>query len=175
MDISGYTKFLTKSSLVHSKEIITEILTHLHKKCSKKLKLNKIEGDALFFYSNKLMKKDLIKLSKEFHTHFKEILNNLIEKHENCRFSLCPHLKNLDIRFFIHSGEFEEHKIGKHKELIGTPIIEIHRLLKNDLQDSYILIVNKSGRFKTNYNFIGEIKYDLIKLQNDIRNDERTI
>ena len=164
MDISGYTGFLSKTSLLHGKEVITDILEKLYGSFPKKLILNKIEGDALFAYSYILQKPDLIKLSRILHDEFHKIITELTSKHDQCAFELCHRLCDLHIKFLIHSGRFAEHKIDSFDELIGVPVIELHRLQNNESDtDGYILATDKNGKYSSSYKHIGEINYNLIK------------
>ncbi len=164
-DISGYTEFITKTSLVHAREVITEILERLYKVCDKRLILNKVEGDAIFFYSESLSKKYLIEYSKNIFKKFCKIREDLSEKHKKCEHKLCHSLNRLNIKFFIHEGEFGIHMVGKFEELIGKPIIEIHRVMKNKITEkSYILIIDESGEHSEEYDHIGKIRYRLILL-----------
>ena len=164
IDISGYTKFMTKTSLLHAKHVITEILDKIAHQCNAGLILNKVEGDALFFYSEKLDKEFLIEHSKEIHSMFHNIVEELSEKHKVCDYEICHKLDELHIKFLIHSGEFTIHKIRNFEELMGVSVIEAHRLLKNSVaEDSYILVVDENGEHSESYEHIGEIRYNLVK------------
>ena len=165
IDLTGYTRFIVDTSLLHAKEVITEILDKIYSQCGKNLILNKVEGDALFFYSESATKEELIEHSKLIHDKFHHMIKLLTEKHKTCKFDICQNLDNLHIKFFIHEGEFALHKIGEFEELIGKSVIEIHRLMKNSVkEDSYILVVSEQGAFKETYEHIGDIKYNLILL-----------
>ena len=54
-DISGFTNFVSNTEVNHSKHIIKELLELLIKKNALNLKLAEIEGDALFFYKEKIL------------------------------------------------------------------------------------------------------------------------
>ena len=163
VDISNYTNFINKTNLVHSKEVIRIIMNSLIKKKSKKLRLNKIEGDALFFYSKKIKKHDLIKISKSLYREFHSSIIKIKKKHQICPF--CKNLEKLNIKFIVHDGEFICYKIGNFEEIIGTPVIEAHRLLKNNIKrKAYILITDKKGKRRIKYKNLGEICYNIIHL-----------
>ena len=52
-DISGYTNFvkLHKASVLHAEEIVSELMEALIDTIEQPLILNKLEGDAAFFYA----------------------------------------------------------------------------------------------------------------------------
>lgn len=162
VDISGYTNFLTRTSLLHARETIAEILERLNELTGKDIELSKIEGDALFFYTTEKTTEGLVEISKDLQEEFFRIIEELEQKHSQCDFPICHNLSNLDLKFFINKGEIAMHEIGGFSELIGKPVVETHRLLKNDLEeDSYILIVKEDGEKSVSYPTIGEITYDL--------------
>ena len=163
LDLSGYTEFMTKTSLLHARQVVTEILHCIYKSSNRHLILNKVEGDALFFYSKKYNKSELTGYCHAIHKQFHEIINELSVKHKDCRVKVCRKLDNLHIKFFIHEGEITMHKIGRFKELMGQPIIEIHRLTKNKIkEDSDIAVIDKAGQYGASYDHIGAIRYNLI-------------
>ena len=167
LDISGYTRFLVNTDLVHGKETITDILNSLFEFSPKNLVLNKIEGDALFYFSTDLSKEDLFRLSEDIHKQFKQvILKTVAEKHNACPFTLCRHISDLGIKFFIHEGEVAFHNVCNFEELIGKSVIEIHRVMKNSVSnDSYVLTIDESGKYFDKYKYIGKINYDLASLE----------
>ncbi len=166
VDISGYTRFLTNTSILHAREVITEILHRVYISCSHTLTLNKIEGDALFFYSRTSSIQDLIWHSHDIHNNFHKTIGELTTRHKVCRYEICHHLDALEIKFILHEGDVVTHLIGDFEELMGVPVIEIHRLLKNNVREkAYILVVSKNGAHSENYEHTGEIKYDLIVLE----------
>jgi hypothetical protein len=61
-DISGFIQFVDENELIHSVHIISELLEILLDSNTLGLKLAKIEGDALFMYTEDLPSyEDLIK------------------------------------------------------------------------------------------------------------------
>lgn len=53
------------------------------------------------------------------------ILNN------TCRCNACTNVSSLDLKFFVHYGTFILQAVGEKRQLLGTGINLIHRLLKN--------------------------------------------
>ncbi|MFQ5660729.1 MAG: DUF2652 domain-containing protein [Gammaproteobacteria bacterium] len=169
LDISGYTRFLVNTDLSHARETISEILNNLFEFAPKDLVLNKIEGDALFFYTNTMSKEVLWSLGKEIYKYFNEvILKQISEMHRNCQFTLCRNIHDMDIKFFIHEGEIAFHALGDFNELIGKSVIEIHRVMKNSINnDSYILTIDESGPYFDKYKYLGKIHYNVTHLEDE--------
>ncbi len=169
LDISGYTRFLVNTDLVHGKETISGILNKLFDFVPEDLTLNKIEGDAMFFYSRTMSKEALWRLSKDIYKYFNQVvLKEISDMHSDCKFSLCRNIHDLDIKFFIHEGEVAFHVLGDFNELIGRTIIEIHRVMKNSINnDSYILTITDSGTYFDKYKYLGKIHYNVTQLGDD--------
>ncbi len=166
IDISGYTRFLVNTDLVHGKETITDILNKLYDFSPKELSLNKVEGDALFFYSTTLSIERLCQISRDIYNYFKhEVLTSVSHKHNTCPFTLCRHINDLSIKFFIHEGEVAFHKVCNFDEMIGKAVIEIHRVMKNSVNsDSYILTIDQNGKYYEKYKYIGKVNYNILYL-----------
>lgn len=169
LDISGYTRFMVNTDLVHGKETISEILNRLFDFVPEGLVLNKIEGDALFFYTREMDKKTLSNISKDVYHYFNQtVLQEIDEAHRMCKFSLCRNIHDLNIKFFIHTGEVAFHTLGEFKELIGRSVIEIHRVMKNSVNnDSYILTIDDAGEYFDKYKYLGKINYNVMHLDDD--------
>ena len=167
LDLSGYTRFLVNTDLNHGKETISEILDALYRFAPEDIILNKVEGDALFFYSKKLTRKNLEELSERISEHFnKVILQDISKRHGKCPYTLCAHITDLKIKFFIHEGTVVFHDLGEFKELMGKSVIEIHRIMKNSVKnDSYILTIDEAGKYSERYMHLGVINYDLVNLE----------
>ncbi len=166
LDISGYTRFLVNTDLAHGQETISDILNALYEFSPRELTLNKVEGDALFFFSTDLSKERLCELSRDIYKQFKQvILKTASHKHAVCPFTLCRHISDLNIKFFIHEGVVAFHEVCNFEELIGKSVIEIHRVMKNSVDsESYILTIDQSGHYSDKYKYIGKINYNLIRL-----------
>lgn len=167
LDISGYTRFLVNTDLVHGMETISGILNKLFDFVPEDLTLNKVEGDALFFYSRTMTKEALWHLSKDIYKYFNQVvLKEVSDMHSICKFPLCRNIHDLDIKFFIHEGEVAFHVLGDFNELIGKAIIEIHRVMKNSINnDSYILTITDSGQYFDKYKYLGKIHYNVTHLE----------
>ena len=172
-DISGFTNFIHQTELRHSQHIISELLEILIDANELDMELAEIEGDALFFYKFKSLPDytsivaQIKKLYLVFHHHLK-----LYEFKRICQCGACTTANNLELKFVVHSGDFNFINVkGQHKP-IGESVITVHRLLKNDIPlDEYVLISENTRAalnldldstwkmLESNYDHIGNIKY----------------
>ncbi|MBC3759885.1 DUF2652 domain-containing protein [Hyunsoonleella sp. SJ7] len=140
-DISGFTEFVHHTSINHSRHIISELLELLIDNNTMGLELAEIEGDALFFYKmsdgSELSSLDdqIEKMYVAFHTHLKRY-----EYQRICQCGACSSAYNLKLKFVVHYGEIEFIKVKNSKKPYGSNVIQVHRLLKNEVPvDEYAL------------------------------------
>ncbi len=186
-DISGYTKFLTKTELSHSTHIINELLQVLADTIKDKFILAEIEGDALLTYhSERMSHKDIEELCKEAFLNFHYYLQ-VIERDRVCKCGACQGATGLSLKFVVHFGTFDQIKISHFTKLSGPDMVIAHRLLKNNVPASeYILMSDDYYQFeqmenstlKWNsghdiYTVLGDIKYHYAKL-NHLRSEVAT-
>ncbi len=171
-DISGFTEFVHHTEISHSGHIISELLELLIDSNNTKLQLAEVEGDALFFYKieNELDFKNLQlqiqRMYVAFHTHLRRY-----EYERICHCGACSSAYNLSIKFVSHYGEIDFIEVNNTKKPYGSNVIQVHRLLKNDVPSleyalfttslesvETILNSNDTNRLVTSYDF-GEIEY----------------
>lgn len=144
-DISGFTEFVNHTSITHSKHIISELLELLIDTNPMQLELAEIEGDALFLYKlldevdEKAIEKQVEKMYLAFHTHLKRY-----EYQRICQCGACTSAYNLKLKFVIHYGDIEFIKIKDSEKPYGSNVIQVHRLLKNEVPiNEYALVTEK--------------------------------
>lgn len=138
-DISGYTKFVNSTEILHAKHILEELLEVLINANEIDMKLSEIEGDALlFFRKGKAPTLDeMMNQVKNMFIKFHEYLKQL-ETHRICNCGACSTASNLTIKFVAHYGEVAENHVKERFVLFGKEVIVAHRLLKNKVPfDSY--------------------------------------
>lgn len=143
-DISGFTNFITKTEIKHSRHIISELLEKIVNANELNLTVSEIEGDAVLFYKlgaapslNELYKQSK-KMFVDFHSHLK-----VIERDRVCQCGACSTASELTLKFITHFGELQETKISNFTKLIGRDVILAHRLLKNNIVgNEYLLLTN---------------------------------
>ena len=120
-DISGYNAFVTGTEFDHAQEIITDLLEFLVDQLHPILNLVQIEGDAIFAYTPEKRiprGETLFELIENAYTAFKNQLTS-IKRHQTCNCAACQNINTLDLKFFIHFGEYIEHSIDDHHGLLG--------------------------------------------------------
>lgn len=168
-DISGFTEFVHHTDINHSRHIISELLELLIDSNTIGLQLAEIEGDALFLYKleNKV---DIATLNKQietmylaFHKHIKRY-----EFQRICHCGACSSAYNLKLKFVVHHGEIEFIQVKDSKKPYGSHVIQVHRLLKNNVPiEEYALFTenvlpltskNEENKLVAQYDF-GDITF----------------
>ncbi|MEO1030793.1 MAG: DUF2652 domain-containing protein [Bacteroidota bacterium] len=172
-DISGFTEFVHHTEITHSQHIISELLELLLDANTIGLQLAEIEGDALFMYklvdtpSKALIEQQIETMYMAFSKHI-----NLYEHQRICHCGACSSAYNLKLKFIVHFGEIDFIKVKNAKKPYGSPVIQIHRLLKNDIDIKEYALITKAvfetegqiNTMTTIYDF-GEITYSYIDLE----------
>jgi hypothetical protein len=137
-DISGYTSFLSQTELDHAHEILTDLLETILKRFKTLLTICKLEGDAVFAYtpeSHVLRGETLLELIEVTYTDFRERMKN-VRRHTTCTCRACQSIPMLDLKFFTHHGDFVVQNISGTRELAGSDVNLIHRLMKNHITEN---------------------------------------
>jgi len=183
-DISGFTDFVNKTEINHSRHIISELLENIINSDQLKLTVSEIEGDAVLFFREDVPSIDeLIEQCRKtfinFHTHLRRY-----DAERICRCGACETASSLTLKFIIHAGQVQKINIKDHQKLHGADVILAHRLLKNSIpQKEYILLTDsietedypinpgkddwsKSIKGQESFDDIGDVNYSCIPLQN---------
>ncbi len=137
-DISGYTSFVAKTEIEHADMALSFLLEAIIEKLSGCLTISKLEGDAVFCYceTDKLpADKSLLELIDQTYQAFRDKANSLYT-HATCDCKACKAIPTLDLKFIVHYGDFVIQQIAGIKDLLGTDVNLIHRLLKNHVAES---------------------------------------
>jgi hypothetical protein len=135
-DISGYTAFLTQMELTHSREIMDSLLGTLVEQFQPPLILSRLEGDAVFGYvpdSGMFQAQTMLEIIENIFAAFRWARDNI---HRSCACQACTQTGTLDLKFVVHHGEYSRQLIGGIRELQGTDLIVVHRLLKNHVKEA---------------------------------------
>lgn len=142
-DISGYTRFLTKTELAHSTHIINELLQVVADTVLKRFSLAEIEGDALLTYAKgKVPLNEVEEICQEAFVNFHYFLK-VIERDTVCRCGACQGASKLTLKFVVHHGYFDEIKIAHITKLSGPDMVIAHRLLKNNVPNREYILATK--------------------------------
>jgi hypothetical protein len=139
-DITGYTKFISKTELDHAHEILESLLNTIVNRLHNPLKLAKIEGDAVFSYTseeNYIQGQTFLESLEQVYFSFADELQSS-DRNTSCPCNACQRMSGLDLKIVVHFGEYMLQKIGPQTELVGNDVNLTHRLLKNN-------IVEKTG------------------------------
>ena len=147
-DISGYTSFITNRevSLLHAEQIITDLLEAMIDRTEHPLTLNKLEGDAAFFWAESgadrgAAMRDALAQVRALFEAFDARLARLGTERANCTCEACANLGGLRIKAFVHCGEIAVKQVRQFEELAGEDVILVHRLMKNHLPErEYVLL-----------------------------------
>ena len=194
-DISGYTnfvklhnlrkkpvigKFLANNFEFHAEAIISDLLEAVIEVIEPVLKLNKLEGDAAFFYCDENAIKNqadqILKAMDNANKAFNEKASKLVFV-QACGCEPCIQSKNLKLKIVAHKGIFAIKKIRNFEELAGEDVILTHRMLKNNIKSNeYWMITDNFFKFLStenkkkfspiiqNLESFGQIKFNYLQL-----------
>lgn len=137
-DISGYTSFVAKTELEHSHEILSELLELLVEKFQPLMTISKLEGDAVFAYSGESVfarGDTMIDFIESMYVAFRDKQLSMQRK-TTCTCNACRNIPTLDLKFFVHYGNFIHQRVATIHELVGSDVNLIHRLTKNHVTES---------------------------------------
>lgn len=130
-DITGYTEYMGGTELMHSQDVVADLLETIVDAVEPVFLLSKLEGDAAFAYANA----DTVNPSMMMDTvesayfAFQKRLRDVAHA-TSCPCDACIRIPSLDLKFFVHDGEFVIRHIARSEELTGSDVILIHRLAK---------------------------------------------
>ena len=135
-DITGYTQYLSESELEHAQDTLTALLQLLVENTRPPLVISRLAGDAVISYGlreNFFHGQALIEKIEDTYVTFRKAIERLV-LNNTCKCNACANISNLDLKFFIHFGEFGIQRISDdHEELVGSDVNLLHRLLKNSV------------------------------------------
>lgn len=137
-DISGYTFFLAETELEHANIAISHLLEAIVGKMGSALTIVKLEGDAVFAYVEESQLPDgksLLELIDQTYLAFHEQAESL-HKGATCPCKACQAIPTLDLKFMVHHGDFIVQQVAGIKDLLGSDVNLVHRLLKNNVAQS---------------------------------------
>jgi hypothetical protein len=132
-DLTGYTIFLTSSELDHAQGIIGAIINCMVGELRPPLTLSNLQGDAMLAYAadeNVRQGQVMLEALERIYCAFADLLADM-QRRTTCKCNACGNMGQLDLKFFVHHGEFFVQRIAGRDELQGPDVIRVHRLLKN--------------------------------------------
>jgi len=137
-DISGYTSFLAKVELEHAHEILTDLLEAIVEKFKALLTISKLEGDAVFAYVDETSVprgETILELVENTYLAFRQRRDSS-KRMTTCTCKACQSMPSLELKFFVHHGDFMVQNISGIKELVGSDVNLVHRLMKNHITEN---------------------------------------
>jgi hypothetical protein len=137
-DISGYTSFVAGTELEHSHEILADLLGTICEKIETILTLHKLEGDAVFAYvpESKITRGEtILELIESTYVAFRDKQTS-IKRATTCTCNACRNIPSLDLKFIAHHGDYIIQHVRDIREMVGSDVNLIHRLLKNHVAEA---------------------------------------
>jgi class 3 adenylate cyclase len=137
-DISGYTSFVARTELEHSHEILSDLLGVVCEHMEALLTFHKLEGDAVFAYAPEVKiprGETLLELIESTYVAFRDKQVSM-KRATTCTCNACLNIPSLDLKFIAHHGEYILQQIRDIREMIGSDVNLVHRLLKNNVTEA---------------------------------------
>ena len=132
-DLTGYTAYLSGAEIEHAPTIAGDLLETIVGRLDPPFRLAKFEGDAAFLYveDGRAEPALLLDAIESCYVAFRRRLRS-IEQATACDCAACRTAPRLDLKFFIHHGQYVRTRIAGRDELAGSSVIAVHRLLKGE-------------------------------------------
>ena len=145
-DISGYTGYLADVELDHAQDILADLVGAVVTALRPNFRLAKLEGDAAFtfMFADAIDGSMLLDTIERCYFGFRRRRRD-VGQATSCECSACVRIPDLDLKFVAHHGVAILQKVAGRQELLGSDVIVVHRLLKNEVVeklgiDAYALI-----------------------------------
>lgn len=136
-DITGYTAYLADTELEHAQSTLTSLLNLLLEETRPPLVVSRTAGDAVLSYAfdqSLRSGQTVVELIEDSYIAFRRAID-LMVLNTTCTCNACRRIDSLDLKFFVHHGEFAIQRLDGHDELVGSDVNLLHRLLKNTVVD----------------------------------------
>jgi uncharacterized protein YndB with AHSA1/START domain/class 3 adenylate cyclase len=133
-DISGYTGYLADVELDHAQDILADLMGAVVTALRPGFRLAKLEGDAAFTYAplEAIDGSMLLDTIERCYFGFRRRRRD-VRQATSCECNACSRIPDLDLKFVVHHGEAIVQKVAGRQELLGSDVIVVHRLLKNEV------------------------------------------
>src|SRR5438105_5461311 len=133
-DISGYTSYLPGVELDHAQDILADLIGTVVTALRPNFRLAKLEGDAAFTFApaEKVDGSLLLDTIERCYFGFRRRRRD-VRQATSCECNACLRIPDLNLKFVVHHGKAIRQKVAGREELLGSDVIVVHRLLKNDV------------------------------------------
>jgi hypothetical protein len=132
-DITGYTQFLVHSELDHAKEILDALFDSILDRIQSPLVVSGTQGDAIICYAPDAafhQPAQLLDVMERIYYSFRRLLE-FMKLNTTCNCDACVNMSTLDLKIFLHHGQYLVQQIGTQSDLQGRDVILAHLLMKN--------------------------------------------
>jgi hypothetical protein len=135
-DISGYTRCLAAVELDHAHDILADLIGTVVTALRPTFRLAKLEGDAAFVVApaGKLDGTLLLDTVERCYFGFRRRRRD-VRQATSCPCNACTRIPDLNLKFVIHDGLVMRQRMAGREELVGSDVIVVHRLPKNDVAE----------------------------------------
>jgi len=133
-DISGYTGYLADVELDHAQDILADLIGAVVTALRPNFRLAKLEGDAAFTFATveTIDGSMLLDTIERCYFGFRRRRRD-VRQATSCECNACSRIPDLDLKFVVHHGSAIHQKVAGRQELLGSDVIVVHRLLKNEV------------------------------------------
>lgn len=130
-DITGYSQYIGDTEITHAQDVIADLIETIVDVITPTFEISRIEGDAAFAYaeSGALSPAILMDTVDSAYFAFRRRLRDVAHA-TSCPCRACVRIPTLDLKFFLHEGEYAVRRVAGFKELSGMDVIVLHRLAK---------------------------------------------
>jgi hypothetical protein len=100
--------------------------------------ISKLEGDAVFAYAVRdvfARGATLMDFVEAMYVAFRDKQLSM-KRATTCACNACRNIPTLDLKFFLHCGDFIQQKVANIRELVGSDVNLVHRLTKNHVTEA---------------------------------------
>ena len=137
-DISGYTRFLVESELGHAKEILDSLLKSTIDAIRAPIRVLSTRGDAVVAFvadEDFRQPQTLLESIEAIYFDFRRQLE-FMDVNTTCTCQACANMSALDLKVFLHHGEYIEQDLAGTVELQGADVILANLLMKNHVKEA---------------------------------------
>lgn len=133
-DISGYSDYLGGVELDHAQDILADLMGTIVTALRPGFRLAKLEGDAAFTFAltDKVDGSLLLDTIERCYFGFRRRRRD-VRQATSCECNACVRIPDLNLKFVVHYGLIVRQRVAGHEELLGSDVIVVHRLLKNEV------------------------------------------
>jgi hypothetical protein len=134
-DITGYTMFLTSSELEHAQGVLDALFGSIFAEIRAPITLSNLQGDAALAYlpdTSVPQRQFPLDAIERIYCSFANTLAAM-RLNTTCTCNACRNMGSLDLKFFLHHGEYAVQTLAGRSELQGPEVIRLHRLMKNSV------------------------------------------